>query len=67
MPLFPGKLPQGFVKITDAKLEQVFPVLFKYYDTHPLGSITLSNVGDRKLEKSRGAPGRYRATWMPRS
>jgi tetratricopeptide (TPR) repeat protein len=51
LPLFPGRLPAGgLVKITDAKLERVFPVLFKYYDTHPLGSITLSNVGDRELE-----------------
>jgi hypothetical protein len=51
LPLFPGKLPaKGLVKITDAKLERVFPVLFKYYDTHPLGSITLSNVGDRDVE-----------------
>jgi tetratricopeptide (TPR) repeat protein len=51
LPLFPGKLPaKGFVKITNAKLERVFPVLFKYYDTHPLGRITLSNAGDREVE-----------------
>jgi hypothetical protein len=51
LPLFPGKLPaRGLVKISDVKLERVFPVLWKYYDTHPLGSITLTNVGDRELE-----------------
>ena len=51
LPLFPGKLPaKGFVRISDAKLERIFPVLFKYYDTHPLGRITLSNAGDREVE-----------------
>ncbi len=51
LPLFPGKLPaKGFVRISDAKLEPVFPVLFKYYDTHPLGRITLSNVSDRDVQ-----------------
>ena len=38
------------MKITDVKLERIFPVLFQYYDTHPLGSITLSNAGNRDVE-----------------
>jgi hypothetical protein len=51
LPLFPGKLPaKGYVRISDAKLERVFPVLFKYYDTHPLGRLTLSNAGGRDVE-----------------
>jgi tetratricopeptide (TPR) repeat protein len=54
LPLFPGKLPaKGFLKISDAKLKRVFPVLFKYYDTHPLGRVTLSNVGDREVQDLR--------------
>jgi tetratricopeptide (TPR) repeat protein len=36
--------------IGEVKLEPVFPVLFKYYDEHPVGSIFLKNKGKIPIE-----------------
>jgi tetratricopeptide (TPR) repeat protein len=38
------------LKIQDLQLKPVFPVLYKYYATHPVGTLKLSNEGAVPLE-----------------
>ena len=40
----------GFVDMTGLVLAPVYPVLRKYYDSHPVGQVTLTNVSDADLE-----------------
>jgi tetratricopeptide (TPR) repeat protein len=47
----PSTLPAGgMLRIADVRLEPVFPVLFKYYDNHPVGSVKVTNTSSRPLE-----------------
>lgn len=39
--------------ITQVQLSPVFPVLFKYYDEHPVGTITVMNKGKIPIENLR--------------
>lgn len=39
----------GMILISDVEVEPVFPILWKYYDTHPIGSATISNTGTYDL------------------
>ena len=43
--LLPGELPaRGYVRVSNENLDTLFPVLFKYYDSHPISSVTLENT-----------------------
>lgn len=58
----PNRLPDsGLIEVRDARLETVFPVLWKYYDTHPVGSATIENTSrfDLKNVEVRVRPGDY--------
>jgi tetratricopeptide (TPR) repeat protein len=46
----PGGGPIETVRISDLSFEPIFPVFFKYYDTHPIGRFTLKNEGKKTLE-----------------
>lgn len=47
----PQTVPDGgFIEFYDVKLDRVFPVLYKYYDTHSLGTAVVENVGDKTIE-----------------
>jgi tetratricopeptide (TPR) repeat protein len=37
------------LQIHDAELSEVFPVFFKYYNEHPVGTATITNVGEEAL------------------
>ena len=61
-PFRPQNLPQsGFIQISTVKLDTVFPVLLKYYDSHPIGTAIISNSGDVLLEniEVRAQPANY--------
>ncbi len=45
-----GTLLDGYIRFTDLELDRVFPVLYKYYDDHPMGRATVKNEGSRKVE-----------------
>jgi tetratricopeptide (TPR) repeat protein len=40
----------GFVQLSDIQLDAVFPVLLKYYDSHPIGTAVLTNTGKKTIE-----------------
>lgn len=47
----PQKLQaSSYLRVSGATLDTVFPVLFKYYDTHPLGTLTIENISKRLVE-----------------
>lgn len=51
----PGKLGprgdlHGYVRFTEVELDRVFPVLYKYYDDHPMGKAVVVNEGTKVLE-----------------
>ena len=47
----PGRGPaEGFIRFSEVELDRVFPVLYKYYDDHPIGRATVVNEGSRRLE-----------------
>lgn len=49
--LRPGALPaSGYIDIGDVRLDTVFPVLRKYYDTVPIGKAQITNTGEKSLE-----------------
>ncbi len=49
-PLRPARLTGGgALRISEARLERVFPVLFKYYDDHAVGSVAISNISSRPV------------------
>lgn len=51
LPYTPGALPeQGFIRFSDIQLDRVFPVLYKYYDEHPIGTATIVNAGRKPVE-----------------
>ena len=41
---------EGGVRVEDVELTRVFPVLFKYYDTAPIGTALLANGTEETLE-----------------
>ncbi len=41
---------EGYVRFASVELDRVFPVLYKYYDDHPMGRATLVNDGRRAIE-----------------
>lgn len=41
------------LELESIELHPVFPVLYSYYDDHPVGSVTLRNTGDRTVENIR--------------
>jgi hypothetical protein len=46
----PASAPSGgLIRLEGLELERVFPVLFKYYDTHPVGRLTVTNVSKQTL------------------
>ncbi len=38
-----------FLRIDDVTVQEVFPVFFKYYDKHPVGSARITNVSDEAI------------------
>lgn len=40
----------GALKIEKVDFTPVFPVFYKYYDTHPLGSVTIANTGTEAVD-----------------
>lgn len=49
-PLRPGQLPaSGMIRVSDVRIEKAFPVLLKYYDVHPIGTVAVTNVGEEAL------------------
>jgi tetratricopeptide (TPR) repeat protein len=50
-PLRPETMPAGgYIEIREVQLETVFPVLRKYYDSTPIGTAEIVNVGNEPLE-----------------
>ncbi len=50
--ILPSQLkPYKELKIESINLQPVFPVFYKYYDDHPLGSIVIRNTGKIPLEE----------------
>jgi hypothetical protein len=45
--------PLTTLELTDLRWENVFPVFYKYYDDHPVGSIVVRNKGGAPLENVR--------------
>jgi len=41
---------KGELKLVKLKFDSIFPVFFKYYDTHPIGEAVLKNEGDVATE-----------------
>jgi len=41
---------EGYVRFASVELDRVFPVLYKYYDDHPMGRATIVNDGRRAIE-----------------
>ena len=51
LPLAPQPLTaQADLVLSDFSVDPVFPVLYKYYDDVPLGTVTLTNAGDTAIE-----------------
>jgi tetratricopeptide (TPR) repeat protein len=46
----PGGGPLESVRISGLSFDPIFPVFFKYYDTHPLGELILRNDEKKALE-----------------
>lgn len=50
-PFRPDNLPTtGFIQISEIELDTVFPVLRKYYDSHPIGRAAIANASEETLE-----------------
>lgn len=50
-PAGPGTLPaEGYIRFMSVQLDRVFPVLYKYYDDHPIGRAVVRNEGSRTVE-----------------
>jgi len=50
-PTGPGALPaEGYIRFMSVQLDRVFPVLYKYYDDHPIGRAVVRNEGSRTVE-----------------
>ncbi len=43
--------PNKDLELLDLRLENIFPVFYKYYDDHPLGVVTVRNRGSRPIER----------------
>jgi len=43
-------LQDGYIRFTSLELDPVFPVLYKYYDSHPIGTIRVVNTSSRSVE-----------------
>lgn len=41
---------EDYIRFTSVSLDRVFPVLYKYYDDHPIGSATIVNEGPCAIE-----------------
>lgn len=39
----------GYIRFSQIELERVFPVLYKYYDEHPIGRAVVHNDGNRPV------------------
>jgi len=51
VPIHPGTLSGGgYIELLDARLDRVFPVLYKYYESHPIGSAKVVNKSRKTLE-----------------
>ncbi|MFP4300511.1 MAG: hypothetical protein ACLFQZ_00655 [Spirochaetaceae bacterium] len=51
-PQRPGSLPaEGFIRFSQVELDRAFPVLYKYYDDHPIGRATIVNTGRHAVEE----------------
>jgi hypothetical protein len=47
--LFRSKLliaAEDYIDISDVQFEHIFPVFHKYYDDHPVGTVTITNIHD---------------------
>lgn len=42
-----------YIELSDLGIEDIFPVLYKYYDGHPIGGMTIRNTGDAPIESLR--------------
>ncbi|MCF7929352.1 MAG: tetratricopeptide repeat protein [Spirochaetales bacterium] len=40
----------GYIRFASVEIDRVFPVLYKYYDDHPMGRATVINEGSRPVE-----------------
>ncbi|NBC28458.1 MAG: tetratricopeptide repeat protein, partial [Spirochaetes bacterium] len=38
------------IRIENPRFDTIFPVLFKYYDTNPLGTVEIENISDETVE-----------------
>jgi hypothetical protein len=48
---FPGlEKETGTLKIQDIRLQPLFPVLYSYYDNHPVGTVQVQNTGKKTAE-----------------
>jgi hypothetical protein len=47
----PTKPKLDLLKISEINLNPVFPVLYKYYDDHSFGTISVENTGTKTIEK----------------
>lgn len=43
---------EGYIRFSSVKLNRVFPVLYKYYDDHPIGTATVMNTGSHTVEEA---------------
>ncbi|MCK5154462.1 MAG: hypothetical protein KAQ93_08900, partial [Spirochaetales bacterium] len=48
--LSPGLKPYQELSISSVEFDDIFPVFFKYYEDHPIGSLILENKGKIPLE-----------------
>lgn len=47
----PGSTPlDGYIEFSSVEIERIFPVLYKYYDDHPIGHATVTNARSRVVE-----------------
>ncbi len=47
----PGGAPvDGYIDFSSIELDRIFPVLYKYYDDHPIGRATITNSRSRSIE-----------------
>lgn len=49
LPADEGALDAGALRILRVDIDRIFPVLFKYYDENPLGTITIGNPGRQTI------------------
>jgi tetratricopeptide (TPR) repeat protein len=61
-PIRPDSLPVGgYIEIRDVRMETVFPVLLKHYDSTPIGTAVIKNISEESLEnvEIRTRPAKY--------